>query len=209
MEGTAFGRHAAFGLALAAFAFALVVEARAADDGEAPLWQGLGSVVGIVKKDDPTIEYREHGKLVLPPSNAVPPPGAAVKSLAGFPVDVDVQKARKAKALEDGPSTLPKGRNAAPLIKPGEKVTVTTSATSGAGPGGGACLQDGQAVPCPSTGEKASSGPGINWNPLTWVGLQKKPQFVLGPAPDRDFLTDPPKDLREPVEGVGAKVDNN
>ena len=84
------------------------------------------------------------------------------------------------------------------------------SATAGNGPGGSACLQNGKPIPCPDSGKKTES-PGwvANWNPLTWVGIQKKPQAVLGPEPGRDSLTDPPKGFREPVEGVGAKVDVN
>jgi hypothetical protein len=49
----------------------------------------------------------------------------------------------------------------------------------------------------------------MNWNPLTWVGIEKKPQIVLGPEPERDSLTDPPSGYRAPVEGVGVKIDNN
>jgi hypothetical protein len=38
--------------------------------------------------------------------------------------------------------------------------------------------------------------------------LQKKDAIVLGPEPDRAELTDPPKGLRAPVEGPGAKIEN-
>ena len=37
--------------------------------------------------------------------------------------------------------------------------------------------------------------------------MQKKPATVLGPEPDRDWLTDPPKGYREPAEGAGVKVE--
>ena len=47
----------------------------------------------------------------------------------------------------------------------------------------------------------------MNWNPMTWVGLEKKPKLVLGPEPERQNLIDPPKGYRAPAEGVGAKVD--
>ena len=187
-------------------------EARAGDDGEAPLWQGLTSVVGIGKPDDPDIEYRERGKLVLPPKIELPPPGATGRTNAAWPTDQDVQRARKMKALKDAPAPRLLGKiYQDPIgLDPTAKVSVTTSATAGAGPGGAACLKDGVAVACPNQGAKAEkSGPPIEWNPLTWVGIQKKADIVLGPEPDRDYLTDPPPGLRAPVEGVGAKVLNN
>ena len=31
---------------------------------------------------------------------------------------------------------------------------------------------------------------------------------MLGPEPDRENLTDPPKGLRAPVEGPNTKIDN-
>ena len=79
---------------------------------------------------------------------------------------------------------------------------VTMSATAGQGPGQRPC-NSGPGVAC-----QTRPAPSINWNPLTWVGLQKKPQTVLGPEPDRDWLTDPPKGYRDPAEGVGARLDN-
>jgi hypothetical protein len=48
----------------------------------------------------------------------------------------------------------------------------------------------------------------MNWNPLTWVGLEQKPATVLGEEPEREDLTDPPKGYRAPAEGVGVKVKN-
>ena len=71
----------------------------------------------------------------------------------------------------------------------------------------------------PSLRGKCAAGPGescdsappptLNWNPLTWVGIQKKPVTVLGPEPARKSLTDPPLGYREPAEGAGVKVDTN
>jgi len=192
--------------------FGAAGEARAGDDGEAPLWQGITSVVGIGKPDDPDIEYREHGKLVLPPKVELPPPGANARATAEWPTDQDVQRAKKLKALKDTPAPKAYGKvSDPPLGKPGVPVTVTMSATAGYGPGGAACLKDGVAIACPdqpAKGADKTSRP-IEWNPLTWVGLQKKADIVLGPEPERDFLTDPPPGFRAPAEGVGAKVQNN
>jgi hypothetical protein len=191
-----------------------ILQARALDDGEAPLWTGLGDMVGPMlgggeKEKDP-IEYRERAKLVIPPKMELPKPGLG-KASAAFPTDQEVQRAKKLKQLEDGPSTLPVGRKTVPIVPADGGTTVTMSATAGSGPAHAACLKDGVAVPCPDTDQKGgkSSGAQIDWNPLTWVGIQKKPDVVLGPEPPRDYLTDPPPGLRAPVEGVGAKVSNN
>jgi hypothetical protein len=178
--------------------------ARAGDDGEAPIWAGFGNVLGLVKNDnDVNIEYRERGKLVLPPKLDLPPPGsAAIQPNSAWPVDPDVQKEKRAKLEAKKPVLVHPGRPAVGVITPGS--TVTMSSTAGQGPAAEHC-----ANPEPRTGEcPPKPGRTLNYNPLTWVGLQKKPPTVLGPEPDRDNLTDPPKGLRAPVEGVGAKVDN-
>ncbi len=166
-------------------------------------------MVGMGHDDKGAIEYREHSKLVIPPKMELPKPGAS-KATAAWPTDQEQQRAKKLKELEDGPSTLPFGRKTTPIVSAGGVVTM--SATSGIGPNGSGCLNNGVAVPCPDEGKKAgqqSSSMSLNWNPLTWVGLQKKPETVLGPEPGRDFLTDPPQGYRAPVEGVGAKIQNN
>ena len=190
-----------------------VLKAHAADDGEAPIWTGLGGIVGPLvgfgNNDKGSIEYREHSKLVVPPKMELPKPGAS-KANAAWPADQEVQRAKKLKELEDGPSTLPVGRKTTPIVQEG--TTVTMSATAGVGPSGAGCLKNGVLVPCPDQGAKPNSSPigaNLNWNPLTWVGLQKKPDTVLGPEPQRDSLTDPPQGYRAPIEGVGAKIQNN
>lgn len=204
-------------LAIALIAGAASSPARAGDDGEAPIWSGIGATLGlgnIINKNnklDTVIEYHEHGKLVVPPKMELPKPGAAGALPPAWPADQDLTRAKKVKALVDAPAGMPVGRYQAPIISPGDKVSVSTGATSGAGPGGGACLNDGHAVPCPDTftGQK-SDVPSTWWNfnPLTWMGVQKKPQTTLGAEPPRENLTEPPVGYRAPVEGVGAKVDN-
>ena len=181
--------------------------ARAGDDGEAPLWVGLGSVVGLAgQHDDVTIDYRDRAKLVVPPKVELPPPVASpTQGSASWPHDPDVERAKRERAAAEKPVRVfgPYLRRIPP---PMTGDVVTMSATAGQGPGQASgqrsCIA-GPGAACPT-----SPPPTINWNPLTWVGLEKKPEAVLGPEPDRDWLTDPPKGYREPVEGVGARVAN-
>jgi hypothetical protein len=177
--------------------------ARAGDDGEAPIWTGLTSVLGFGKSDDASIDYRERSKLVLPPKIALPPPSpTAAQGNSAWPVDADLLKKRKA-ALDDGtPSVKYIGRRM--ITRIGPDAVVTMRSTAGQGPGARPCAAGASEESCHSTLRS-----GLNMNPLTWVGLQKKPATVLGPEPDRDWLTDPPKGYRAPVEGVGAVADTN
>jgi hypothetical protein len=205
------------GLAIsAAFALALglaAAPARAGDDGEAPLWVGIGSTLGLdsifgAKSEDKsaTIEYRDRAKLVVPPKIELPPPVASPpQANAAWPRDPDVERKRKEKAEAAKPVRV-FGEYLRRLPPPVTGDVVTMSATAGQGPGqasGQRACNSGPGVVCPT-----STPPTINWNPLTWVGLEKKPETVLGPEPDRDWLTDPPKGYREPVEGEGARVAN-
>jgi len=205
------------GLAIsAACALALgfaAAPARAGDDGEAPLWEGIGSTLGLdsffgAKREDKsaTIEYRDRAKLVVPPKIELPPPVASpTQGSASWPHDPDVERAKRERAAAEKPVRVfgPYLRRIPP---PMTGDVVTMSATAGQGPGQASgqrsCIA-GPGAACPT-----SPPPTINWNPLTWVGLEKKPETVLGPEPDRGWLTDPPKGYREPVEGVGARVAN-
>jgi len=185
--------------------------ARAGDDGAAPIWMGLYSLVQPVvgwggdDKDDPSIDYRDHGRLVLPPKMELPPPGAGpAASNPAWPVDNEKQKKKKAKAESEKVKIEHYGRPTPP--RPDGNGTVTVNAN----------VEDTTAPKprCQRTGEpgdtctQTASNSSFSWNPLTWVGVQKKEASVLGPEPDRDWLTDPPKGYRAPVEGVGAKLDN-
>jgi len=191
--------------------------ALAGDDGEAPIWVGVGSIFGPIvnfaggggHKTDPIV-YEEHGKLVLPPTMELEPPAAASAVDPAWPRDPDVERRKREKAEEEkakahrfyGP-----GRQVNPPF--GDvKGPVTVSATAGMGPGERRpCSAPGQSCQAQTQTETPTS-PSINWNPLTWVGLQKKPQTVLGAEPDRDWLTDPPKGYRQPAEGEDVRVDN-
>jgi len=179
-----------------------VAAARAADDGQASLITGLGQSFGLIKTDQPKIDYRERGKLVVPPKKVLPPPVDSAHRDGAWPQDVEIVRDKQFKKIEDGePSARQLANRNYQLVRPGDDVKVTTSGFEDHGP---ACRH-----PNPTTGEcPAPPKPSIEWNPMTWVGLQKKPPSVLGPEPERQTLEDPPKGLRAPAEGVGAKVEN-
>jgi len=190
-----------FGLRLAAVALAMTSvslvnsTAWAGDDGQAPLWQGIGSIFGPVigfglgGEKPPPIEYRDHGKIVVPPKMDLPAPGAAAAVDADWPVNQEI--VRKKALKEEGKKTIA-GVGDARLrythpFPPNEPVTVRS------------VTPDGQEVKCTGSCGQASSVLG-NLNPLNWVGMGKSSSAPLGPEPDREWLTDPPKGFRAPVE---------
>ena len=177
--------------------------ALAGDDGAAPLWVGIGSVFGFGgNEDQPDIDYRDHAKLVVPPKMDLPAPtGAAFAKDPDWPRDPDVERWNKSQAEKKQNKTFIIKRDSHTPLDP--KAVVTTNFTSGMGPGGRKCTAG------PGQSCDAAPSPTLNWNPLTWVGLQKKPVTVLGPEPERTSLTDPPPGYREPAEGAGVKVDSN
>ncbi len=177
--------------------------AHAADDGQASLITGLGQTFGVIPTNDPRIDYRERGKLVVPPKKVLPPPvDSAARGDGAWPRDVEVVREKKQKKLEEGGvSAFQMALPAFQLFNAGDDVKVTTSSFDGHGP---SCRHpDPQTGECPGT-PKAS----IEWNPLTWVGIQKKAPVVLGAEPERQNLVDPPKGLRAPAEGAGVKVED-
>ena len=177
--------------------------ALAGDDGAAPLWVGISSVFGFGGGDDqPDIDYRDHAKLVVPPKLDLPQPAPpAFASVSDWPRDPDVERWKKEQAEKKQNKTFIPERDSHTPLDP--KTVVTTSFTSGMGPCGHKCAAG------PGESCDTPPSPTLNWNPLTWVGIQKKPVTVLGPEPERTSLTDPPTGYREPVEGPGVKVDNN
>jgi hypothetical protein len=183
----------------------------AGDDGAAPIWMGLYSLVqpvvgfGADDKDDSSIDYRDHGRLVVPPKMELPAPGAnPVAANPEWPVDNDLQKKKKAKADAAKVKIEHYGRPVPPRPDGIGVVTVNADVNENKAPNKPRCERT--ASPGDTCTQTASSS--FNWNPLTWVGAQKKAPATLGPEPDRDWLTDPPKGYRAPVEGVGAKLDN-
>lgn len=178
----------------------------AGDDGAAPIWESVGSIFNFGGDNgQPDINYRDHAKLVIPPKLDLPPPAPpATAGVVDWPRDPDVERWKKAEAEKKaiGPRRMVGNRMVTPSLY--SDSIVTTKYTAGMGP---------------SSRGKCSAGPGgscdtppaptLNWNPLTWVGIQKKPVTVLGAEPPRMSLTDPPLGFRDPAEGVGAKVDSN
>ena len=197
-------RSAAVALALTS-ACLVSLPASAGDDGDAPLWKGVGAIfapvvgfTGLGGGDKPPpIEYREHGKLVLPPNTDLPPPSSSASADPSWPVNQEI--VRK-KALKEQDKKSIAGVGDARLryshgFPAGEPVTVRS------------VTPDGQTVK--SAGNSGSdSSPLGNLNPLNWVGMGKA-NAPLGPEPDRDWLTDPPKGFRAPVEPIQATTAKN
>ena len=177
--------------------------ASAGDDGAAPLWQGIGSIFGPAigftglggGEKPPPIEYREHGKLVLPPNSELPPPGSSASADSSWPVNQEIL--RKKALKEEGKKSIA-GVGDARLrythpFPANEPVTIR------------AVTPDGQSVKCEGACGASSSMLG-NINPLNWVGMGKK--VPLGPEPDREWLTDPPQGFRAPLEPVQGSAKN-
>jgi hypothetical protein len=202
-----------FGLRLAAVALAMTSaslvysSAWAGDDGQAPLWQGIGSIFGPAigfgfggGEKPPPIDYREHGKIVVPPSMDLPPPGSAASADPDWPVNQEILR-RKAQK-EDGKKTIA-GVGDARLrythsFPPNTPVTVRAVDPDGNEVKGSEVKCEGA---CGSTSSVLGS-----LNPLSWVGMGKT--VPLGPEPDREWLTDPPKGFRAPVEPVQGSASN-
>jgi hypothetical protein len=175
----------------------------AGDDGAAPLWQGIGSIFGpaigfsgLGGEKPPPIEYREHGKLVLPPNSDLPPPSSSATADPAWPVNQEI--VRKKALKEEGKKSIAgvgdvRLRYTHPF-PPNEPVTVR------------AVDPEGQTVKCEGSCGSSSSVLG-NLNPLKWVGMGKS-DAALGPEPDREWLTDPPKGFRAPVEPVQGSAKN-
>jgi hypothetical protein len=174
--------------------------ARAGDDGAAPLWVGIGSVfggfgLGWGKEDKDPINYREHGKIVVPPKiDDLPPPGGAPSTDAGaWPINQETERKRLKKEATRK-EIAGQGDARARYTHPFDPNTpVTVKPTDQEMPGGG----------CASGACQGSSSSLLSTlNPLGWVGLGKSDK-PLGPEPDREWLTDPPKGYRAPVGAVG------
>jgi hypothetical protein len=187
-------RCAVVGLAMTSASF-VGSPAWAGDDGQAPLWQGLGSIVGPVigfgfNDKPPPIDYREHGKIVVPPKMELPPPGSTASVDPDWPVNQEIL--RKKAQKEEGKKTIA-GQGDARLryTQPFPANTpVTVRAVD----------PEGNEVKC--TGSCGSTSTVLsNLNPLNWVGMGKSAE-PLGPEPDREWLTDPPKGFRAPVAPV-------
>jgi hypothetical protein len=196
-------RSAAVGLVFVS-ASLVSLPAWAGDDGQAPLWQGIGSIFGPVigfgfgGDKPPPINYHEHGKIVVPPKMELPPPGSAASVDPDWPVNQEVL--RKKAQKEEAKKTIA-GVGDARLrythpFPPNQPVTVR------------AVDPEGNEVKC--TGSCGSTSTVLsNLNPLSWVGMgSKSGSDAIGPEPDREWLTDPPKGFRAPVEPVKGSASN-
>lgn len=172
--------------------------ARAADDGYAPLWDGIGATIGLIPgKTDDAIDYRERGRLVLPKSNALPPPVASRGQNPAWPKDPDVQAAKQAKIDAQKPAFKGLGGKYGVwnALQP-TNVTgpITVDATAGQGPAQPLCNIGGGGGNC------AGGGGGANGF-MRMFGVETT---ALGPEPSRDYLTDPPPGYRAPVGPVAT-----
>jgi hypothetical protein len=192
-----------FRLRLGLVAFAMAAAslgssvAWAGDDGQAPLWEGISSIFswtwGGGGGDKDPIDYREHGKIVVPPNTNLPPPGSSPSADAAWPVN---QEGQRKKAEKEAKKTIA-GVGDARLrytqpFPPNTPVTVRTTDDQLTGANG-------------ATGTAPSSPLG-SLNPLNWVGMGKS--VPLGPEPDREWLTDPPKGFRAPVGPIEGSAAN-
>ena len=174
--------------------------ALAADDGQAPIWMGIGAMVGLVPdKEETPIEYREHGKLVLPPKMELPQPGsAAIKNPEAWPVDPDLQKQVRAREAKKNAYFVPlseKGHAKTTYGATEDNTPVTVRANAGVGPNTKPCTTGSNAKDCRSQG----------WSLFSTFGLSGQADNApLGPEPDRDWLTDPPKGYRAPSAAGAA-----
>ncbi len=171
-----------------------MTSARAGDDGAAPLWVGIGSIfsplVGLQKDEKEPIDYREHGKIVVPPKMELPQPDSGPTAAGGaWPVNQEVQ--RKRNEREEAKKQIA-GQGDARLryTHPFPNAPVTVRAT------------DQQGTEATSADGKIESSSVLgSLNPMSWVGMGKS--APLGPEPDREWLTDPPKGYRAPVGPIG------
>jgi hypothetical protein len=198
-----------FGLRLALVAFAVTAGslgnsvAWAGDDGQAPLWEGIGSIFswtwGGGGGDKNPIEYREHGKIVVPPNMDLPPPGSSPSADGAWPVNQEGQRKKAEKEAQKPIAGVGDARlRYTHPFPPNTPVTVRTTddqlPAANAGANG-------------ATSTAASTPLGnLSLNPLNWVGVGKT--VPLGPEPAREWLTDPPQGFRAPVGPIQGSAAN-
>jgi hypothetical protein len=199
----------AFALASAAVAMLAVAAAPAfaGDDGQAPIWTGLGNVVGLTgltggKDKEAAIDYRERGRLVLPPKMTLPQPMSpdATKT-AAWPVDQDVAKVRREK--EERLNSL-KSQSDLGAKRDGHRVSPDELRSDRLAPGVGRSASGN----C-SAANMRDTGCGQIPFRNVWeaIGIVKADEVVAGQEPDRDWLTDPPKGYRMPTANTVATFD--
>jgi hypothetical protein len=171
--------------------------AHAGDDGEAPLWKGIGGMLGLVDTDkvNEPIAYEERGRLVLPPTADLPPPAAALQRTADWPQDPDALRvqAEKEKMLhrEGRSPTLDRSHQHGRPLRPDE------------------LRASDQTLPSHASSDPCQRDPrNCHWigaSVLEKLGVKKSDDTVVaGQEPDREWLTDPPKGYRLPVANTKA-----
>lgn len=200
-------RSLAIACAVATIAGGFVISpAFAGDDGQAPIWKGLGDLVGLtgiagVEEKQPPIQYRERARLVLPPKMTLPPPASpAADKTAAWPLDPDLEKVRKenaaARLMLMTQSNIQEERD-------GHRLTPEQLRADHSPPGQKAANDRRCAA--------QSNTRGCDWIPfhnvLETVGLAKSDEVVAGQEPDRDWLTDPPKGYRRATSNTVATFD--
>ena len=178
--------------AVVGLSLGVAAPAAAGDDGQAPIWVGISGVLGLTDtKEEMPIEYRERSKLVLPPKIVLPPPAAhPVTNAAAWPIDPDVQRVIRKNAETKNMAANPRRtvRQGNGLF-PADAV-VTVRADAGQGPATRPCVTGSSSRDCQSPGFGLFSALGFGG---------KVDPASLGPEPDRDWLTDPPKGYRAPL----------
>jgi hypothetical protein len=173
--------------------------ARAGDDGAAPIWVGISSIFGWGTERQDAIDYREHGKIVVPPNMDLPPPGAVAGApAADWPVNQEVQhkKAEKEAAKKYIAGVGDARQRYTHPFEPNTPVTVRAADDQS---GGAGC----------ASGNCGSSGASTlgNLNPLNWMGMGKNTP-LSAEEPEREWLTDPPKGFRSPAGPVTGQAAN-
>jgi hypothetical protein len=171
----------------------------AGDDGYEPIWTGLGGIVGLTGKDkEAAIDYREHGRLVLPPKMELPPPVSPdAQKTAAWPVDQDLEKIRKAKADKFSILGLQSNRGEQ---RDGHRLMPNQLRADHTAPG--------NTDRCAHQSHQANCGAIPFSNIWENLGLAKADDVVAGQEPDRDWLTDPPKGFRVPTKSTSYQSDS-
>jgi hypothetical protein len=200
--------------AIAAIGMALMIgcaaTARAADadnDGDEELLdqkivRGILKGLGL-RRDEPSINYRERSPLVLPPSKDLPPPEASnAAKTAGWPDDPDVKQAKKKKQVERDRKPYTEGVDDRPLLP----------SQLGAGPsrgprGGEAAARSAEESAKPST--QAELGAKGIFSGISSIWAPKEEYTTFVGEPPRATLVDPPPGYRTPSPnqpyGVGQE----
>ncbi len=193
------GFHRGLLVAAAVMGLGLVAPSavRAGDDGQEPLWMGLGDTLGLTNTDkvDESIKYGERPKLVLPKTTDLPPPSPALSMTADWPHDPDVEKVKR-----DKEAILHRHQRSPSLDKAslyGRPLSPDLLRSDHAAPGTLGAADHCQVDP--------RHCHWIRPDILEKLGLKKDENtIVAGQEPGRDWLTDPPKGYRLPTANTKA-----